>query len=113
MLEWSRNIGKFPFVEEEEEEEECVWEWRLPFDPNAQDVTGQTSLYIASILGNKSLAIMFKLNISGDSEQMGVKEESLECEKCPINLNLLCGAARETALLAAVRRSFRSVSKWC
>ncbi|KAL9897903.1 leucine-rich repeat kinase isoform 1-T1 [Glossina fuscipes fuscipes] len=127
-------------------DEEGVWEWRLPFDPNGQDVTGQTSLYIASILGNKSLvsallkwkikayktclqspqsapitptrkrisfgiqAIMSKLNISGDSEQMGVKEESFECEKCPINLNLLCGAARETALLAAVRGSFLDVA---
>ena len=36
-------------------DEEGIWEWRLAFDPNAQDVTGQSSLYIASILGNKSL----------------------------------------------------------
>lgn len=33
------------------------------------------------------------------------------CEKCPINLNILCGAARETALLAAVRGSFVDVAK--
>lgn len=36
-------------------DEEELWEWRLPFDPNAKDVTGQTSLYIACILGNNSL----------------------------------------------------------
>lgn len=36
-------------------DEEGQWEWRLPFNPNAQDVTGQTSIYIASILGNKAL----------------------------------------------------------
>lgn len=125
-------------------DEEGIWEWRLPFDPNAQDVTGQTSLYIASILGNKALvnvlvkwkvkarktcaqspqsnpitptrkrisfgiqAIMSKLNISGDGEP-AIKEESMECDKCPININLLCGAARETPLLAAVRGGFLDV----
>ncbi|XP_037942769.1 leucine-rich repeat serine/threonine-protein kinase 1 isoform X2 [Teleopsis dalmanni] len=125
-------------------DEEGIWEWRLPFDPNAQDVTGQTSLYIASILGNKELvnvllkwrakcfkvlsctspnsttvtptrkrisfgiqAIMSKLNISAEGDNI-VKEEN-ETEKCPINLNLLCGAARETALLAAVRGGFLDV----
>jgi len=31
------------------------WEWRLAFDPNTQDVTGQTSLYVACLLGNKPL----------------------------------------------------------
>lgn len=31
------------------------WEWRLPFDPNTQDVTGQTALYVACLLGNKPL----------------------------------------------------------
>lgn len=30
-------------------------------------------------------------------------------ERCPININLLCGAARETALLAAVRGGFLDV----
>ncbi|XP_054737581.1 leucine-rich repeat serine/threonine-protein kinase 1 isoform X1 [Anastrepha obliqua] len=148
-------------------DDEGQWEWHLPFDPNAQDVTGQTSLYIASILGNKSLvnvllkwrvkchktlnigegrsggcslghavgeeglhgyssgsstpitptrkrisfgiqAIMSKLNISGEGEVLA-KEEN-DCEKCPINLNLLCGAARETALLAAVRGGFVDVA---
>ncbi|XP_037707527.1 leucine-rich repeat serine/threonine-protein kinase 1 isoform X1 [Drosophila subpulchrella] len=124
-------------------EEEGQWEWRLPFDANAHDVTGQTSLYIASILGNKQLvgvllkwqlqcrrtmgdsassvstpitptrkrisfgiqAIMSKLHISGESEGPDdqAAQESNECQRCPINVNLLCGAARETALLAAVR----------
>ncbi|XP_055923849.1 leucine-rich repeat serine/threonine-protein kinase 1 isoform X2 [Eupeodes corollae] len=124
-------------------DEEGIWEWRLAFDPNQQDVTGQTSLYIASILGNKSLvnmllnwkvkckktindspqstpitptrkrisfgiqAIMSKLNISAEGDNL-VKEDT-ECEKCPINLNLLCGATRETALLAAVRGGFLDV----
>lgn len=31
------------------------WEWRLPFDPNTQDVTGQTALYVTCLLGNKQL----------------------------------------------------------
>jgi hypothetical protein len=31
------------------------WEWRLAFDPNAQDVTGQTALYVTCLLGNKPL----------------------------------------------------------
>jgi len=124
-------------------DEEGQWEWRLPFDANAHDVTGQTSLYIASILGNKQLvgvllkwqlqcrrtmgdsassvstpitptrkrisfgiqAIMSKLHISGESEGPNdqAAQESNECQRCPINVNLLCGAARETALLAAVR----------
>ncbi|XP_039969967.1 leucine-rich repeat serine/threonine-protein kinase 1 isoform X4 [Bactrocera tryoni] len=137
---------------------EGQWEWRLPFDPNAQDVTGQTSLYIASILGNKSLvnlllkwrvkcqktvaievdgngkdatrnssssstpitptrkrisfgiqAIMLKLNITGEDDNR--VDEEKESEICPINLNLLCGAARETALLAAVRGGFIDVAK--
>ncbi|XP_019848391.2 leucine-rich repeat serine/threonine-protein kinase 1 isoform X2 [Bactrocera dorsalis] len=137
---------------------EGQWEWRLPFDPNAQDVTGQTSLYIASILGNKSLvnlllkwrvkcqktvaievdgngrdatrnssssstpitptrkrisfgiqAIMLKLNITGEDDNRVAEEK--ESEICPINLNLLCGAARETALLAAVRGGFIDVAK--
>ncbi|XP_054091980.1 leucine-rich repeat serine/threonine-protein kinase 1 isoform X2 [Zeugodacus cucurbitae] len=135
---------------------EGKWEWYLPFDPNAQDVTGQTSLYIASILGNKALvnlllrwkvkchkivsnevggngkeatrnsstsstpitptrkrisfgiqAIMLKLNITGEDDN----REEKESEICPINLNLLCGAARETALLAAVRGGFVDVAK--
>lgn len=135
---------KYPdFLYNTYRDEEGIWEWRLPFDPNQQDVTGQTSLYIASILGNKSLvnmllnwkvkcrktlnespqstpitptrkrisfgiqAIMSKLNISAEGDNL-VKEDT-ECEKCPINLNLLCGAARETALLAAVRGGFLDV----
>lgn len=32
-----------------------VWECRLPFDPNIQDVTGQTPLYVACLLGNTQL----------------------------------------------------------
>lgn len=128
-------------------DEEGQWEWRLPFDANAQDVTGQTSLYIASLLGNKQLldvllkwqlrcrrtindgdkccsatgqstpitptrkrisfgiqAIMSKLHISGDGDTLEAQPmEEQETLRCPIHINLLCGAARETALLAAVR----------
>lgn len=108
-------------------DDDGCWEWRLPFDPNQQDVTGQTSLYIASILGNKALvhmllnwkvkahkispsepssapitptrkrisfgiqAIMSKLNISGEGDSI-VKQDDNTADKCPINLNLLCGA---------------------
>lgn len=145
------------------QDEDGVWEWCLPFDPNARDVTGQSSLYIASILGNKVLvnvllqwkvrarrkrtvsppnpieanrreyssaalstaltptrkrisfgiqAIMSKL--SGDNEVIsgGLEDvtNATECDRCPININMLCGAARETALLAAVRGSFVDVA---
>jgi ankyrin repeat protein len=31
------------------------WEYRLAFDPNSQDVTGQTALYVTCLLGNKPL----------------------------------------------------------
>lgn len=34
------------------------WECRLAFDPNTQDVTGQTSLYVSCLLGNTSLISM-------------------------------------------------------
>ncbi|XP_068156290.1 LOW QUALITY PROTEIN: leucine-rich repeat serine/threonine-protein kinase 1 [Drosophila tropicalis] len=125
-------------------DDEGQWEWRLPFDANAQDVTGQTSLYIASILGNKQLvevllkwqlncrrtrgdssstpitpitptrkrisfgiqAIMSKLHISGDGDaslEASGPQEATKSQRCPLNVNLLCGATRETALLAAVR----------
>ncbi|XP_030371278.1 leucine-rich repeat serine/threonine-protein kinase 1 isoform X2 [Scaptodrosophila lebanonensis] len=134
-------------------DEEGIWEWRLPFDPNAQDVTGQTSLYIASILGNKSLlgvllkwqvrcrktlssgeqasasstpitptrkrisfgiqAIMSKLHISGEGDALvkSMEADEHESQRCPINVNLLCGAARETTLLAAVRGGFLDVAQ--
>lgn len=32
-----------------------IWECRLPFDPNIQDVSGQTPLYVACLLGNTQL----------------------------------------------------------
>lgn len=129
------------------------WEWRLPFDPNTQDVTGQTALYVACLLGNKPLvelllnwrvtciqttlvnkrgdsvvndtisvaaaavpppsqmsptkrrisysiqSIMSRLSLGRDS----IEEPIVEKSSNPLQLNILCGAARETALLAAVR----------
>lgn len=35
-----------------------TWECRLAFDPNTQDVTGQTSLYVSCLLGNTALITM-------------------------------------------------------
>ncbi|KRF83412.1 leucine-rich repeat serine/threonine-protein kinase 1 isoform X2 [Drosophila virilis] len=135
-------------------DEEGQWEWRLPFDANAQDVTGQTSLYIASLLGNKQLlgvllkwqlrcrrtlsedsgssttgqstpitptrkrisfgiqAIMSKLHISGEGDALEAQPtQEQESQRCPIHINLLCGAARETALLAAVRGGHLDVAQ--
>ncbi|XP_062127004.1 LOW QUALITY PROTEIN: leucine-rich repeat serine/threonine-protein kinase 1 [Drosophila sulfurigaster albostrigata] len=141
-------------------DEEGQWEWRLPFDANAQDVTGQTSLYIASLLGNKQLlgvllkwqlrcrrtisvedgsssttsatagqstpitptrkrisfgiqAIMSKLHISGEGDTLEAQTlpAEQESQRCPIHINLLCGAARETALLAAVRGGHLDVAQ--
>ncbi|ETN67521.1 Leucine-rich repeat kinase [Anopheles darlingi] len=145
-------------------------EWRLPFDPNAQDVAGQTALYVGCLLGNPQLvalllgwrvrcvrqkpsvpatpvldtpglegstvapgpvnplsptsrkiasglqAIMSRLSLSSRSDSNGGggggDEEEGGCDyerRCPLDLNILCGAARETALLAAVRGGFLDV----
>ncbi|XP_032596558.1 leucine-rich repeat serine/threonine-protein kinase 1 isoform X2 [Drosophila grimshawi] len=146
-------------------DEEGQWEWRLPYDANAQDVTGQTSLYIASLLGNKQLlgvllkwqircrrtmgedggggdagpvgssscsitggqstpitptrkrisfgiqAIMSRLHISGEGDALEATLQDQESYRCPIHINLLCGAARETALLAAVRGGHLDVAQ--
>uniref|UniRef100_A0A182PFW2 non-specific serine/threonine protein kinase n=1 Tax=Anopheles epiroticus TaxID=199890 RepID=A0A182PFW2_9DIPT len=141
------------------------FEWRLPFDPNAQDVAGQTALYVGCLLGNPQLvetllkwrvkcvrhtapaggsataattteeqdmgagvvnsssnplsptsrkisfgiqSIMSRLSLSGRTGPSEEGEE--ECEmRCPLDLDILCGAARETALLAAVRGGFLDV----
>lgn len=117
------------------------WEWKLPFNPNFQDVTGQTALYISCILGNATLVNMLlnwkiefkksedesensessqsnipaasrnvsntiqKLMSSFNLSSMAAKEEDT-IMKCPISINLLCGAVQETALLAAVRGGY-------
>uniref|UniRef100_A0A182SPL2 non-specific serine/threonine protein kinase n=1 Tax=Anopheles maculatus TaxID=74869 RepID=A0A182SPL2_9DIPT len=138
-------------------------EWRLAFDPNAQDVAGQTALYVGCLLGNPQLvetllkwrvkcvrhalpsaasngagtgppggpsstridevdvggsnsnplsptsrkisfgiqSIMSRLSLSGRSDP-SEDSEGLDGEmRCPLDLDVLCGAARETALLAA------------
>lgn len=147
-------------------------EWRLAFDPNAQDVTGQTALYVACLLGNRSLveviltnwkvacrklvndepvvlgspgkfqnlrnssketgsptkrrvsygiqSIMSRLSLGRDAEQgrneegEGDGEDQDEGAKGassinPLQLDSLCGAARETALQAAVRGGYLDV----
>ncbi|KFB52135.1 hypothetical protein ZHAS_00020459 [Anopheles sinensis] len=145
-------------------------EWRLAFDPNAQDVAGQTALYVGCLLGNPQLvqtllswrvkcvrraaptgsstasglsnpapldaessesassnstsnplsptsrkisfgiqSIMSRLSLSGRSDP-STDAEGDDCEmRCPLDLDILCGAARETALLAAVRGGFLDV----
>lgn len=147
-------------------------EWRLAFDPNAQDVTGQTSLYVACLLGNRGLvevilnwrvkcrrlmeevvviagsspdkrtkpatsdssptkrrvsygiqSIMSRLSLGRDLEQQdgGEGDEADGDEQVeergkresfinPLQLDLLCGAARETALQAAVRGGYMDVA---
>uniref|UniRef100_A0A8D8E4R7 non-specific serine/threonine protein kinase n=3 Tax=Culex pipiens TaxID=7175 RepID=A0A8D8E4R7_CULPI len=125
-------------------------EWRLAFDPNTQDVTGQTALYVSCLLGNRQLvemllhwkvkcirhsldiddnreppasssnplspsnrrisfgiqSIMSRLSLGRDPGEG--RDENTEM-RCPLDLNVLCGAARETALLAAVRGGFLDV----
>ncbi|XP_055684527.1 leucine-rich repeat serine/threonine-protein kinase 1 isoform X1 [Lutzomyia longipalpis] len=118
-------------------------EWRLAFDPNTQDVTGQTALYVACLLGNKPLvdlllgwkvkcikmrdgdvetrpvssrvstsptkrrisygiqSIMSRLSLGRDAVEEAESESNSWIN--PLQVDLLCGAARETALLAAVR----------
>lgn len=120
-----------------------TWEWRLAFDPNIQDVTKQTALYVSCLLGNKPLletllnwrvraekvvddptsptaplispsrriasgiqSIMFRLSLSSSGEPV-----DKEHYRNPIDLNVLCGQARETALLASVRGGFMDVTE--
>ncbi|XP_052864950.1 leucine-rich repeat serine/threonine-protein kinase 1 [Anopheles cruzii] len=146
------------------------FEWKLSFNPNAQDVAGQTALYVGCLLGNPKLvaillkwrvkcirhkpppsnpsggelvndidtsgtefagsatgnsvtptarkissglqAIMSRLSLSSKSEstdEVATNEEHECVMRCPLDLNILCGAARETALLAAVRGGFLDV----
>lgn len=129
-------------------DESGEWEWRVPFDPNTQDVTGQTSLYVACLLGNKPLveyllnwrlictqsaasrrdssvqsstpvspskrrisygiqSIMSRLSLGRDPIENAPETEDIY--RNPLQVNLLCGAARETALLAAVRGGYLDV----
>lgn len=125
-------------------------QWQLPFDPNAQDVTSQSALYVSCLLGNKSLVefllkwkvkcskvkhelddspqkvvsppqVLSPLSPSGRRVSLGImsimsrlslgrensSEESNEDQfRNPLEVNLTCGAARETALLASVRGGF-------
>lgn len=127
-------------------------EWRLAFDPNTQDVTGQTALYVACLLGNKPLvdllvnwrvkcvkmrdgeddqvrpersritsssptkrrisygiqSIMSRLSLGKDAAEEA--ESEMDNWINPLQLDLLCGAARETALLAAVRGGYLDVA---
>lgn len=40
------------------------WTYELPFDVNFKDVTGQTPIYLASLLGNlKMVEIMLKFKV--------------------------------------------------
>lgn len=126
------------------------FQWKLPFDPNAQDVTSQSALYVSCLLGNKSLVefllkwkvkclkvkhdlddspqkvaptsqVLSPLSPSGRRVSLGImsimsrlslgrdpssEEDSNEQFRNPLEVNLLCGAARETALLASVRGGF-------
>ncbi|KAG4071917.1 hypothetical protein HA402_006078 [Bradysia odoriphaga] len=88
------------------------WECRLAFDPNTQDVTGQTSMYVSCLLGNISLIstlLSWKVRYVRTST-IGTDDEE-EKFHCPFLLNKLCGAPRETALLASVRGGYTGVVK--
>lgn len=130
-------------------------QWQLPFDPNLQDVTSQSALYVACLLGNKNLVelllkwkvkcikvkheldespqkvasasqITSPLSPSGRRISLGImsimsrlslsreastEDRAIEETRNPIEVNLLCGAARETALLATVRGGFFDVTQ--
>lgn len=130
------------------------FQWQLPFDPNMQDVTSQSALYVSCLLGNKVLVefmlkwkvkctkakhdlddspqkvmsppqVLSPLSPSGRRVSLGImsimsrlslgrepscEEGTSEHLRNPLEVNLLCGAARETALLAAVRGGFFDVT---
>ncbi|XP_063703322.1 leucine-rich repeat serine/threonine-protein kinase 1 isoform X2 [Culicoides brevitarsis] len=125
------------------------WEWRLAFDPNIQDVTKQTALFVSCLLGNKPLLEVLlnwkvkctKIFNGKDDDELPAQEitspmsptrrrisygiQSIMSrlslaqspDKCadetlrsPLDLNLLCGQSRETALLASVRGGFLDVA---
>ncbi|KYN26991.1 Leucine-rich repeat serine/threonine-protein kinase 1, partial [Trachymyrmex cornetzi] len=66
------------------------FEYELPFDINAQDVTGQHALYIASMLGNVKCVELL----------LDKKDDKMIY---PVNLDLYCNNGSETALHVAVR----------
>ncbi|XP_043263337.1 leucine-rich repeat serine/threonine-protein kinase 1 [Colletes gigas] len=111
------------------------FEYEMPFDINAQDVTGQNVLYISSMLGNiKIVELLLNYRVKArktKEEDMGVAQPILMSKRkissgiqklmsslnfrsrafdkkddnmiCPLNLDLYCNNATETALYAAVK----------
>lgn len=130
------------------------FQWQLPFDPNARDVTSQSALYVSCLLGNKALVdLLLKWKIkctkvkhdlddspqkvpstsqalsplspSGRRVSLGIMsimsrlslgreqkpdESNSDQFKSPLDINLLCGASKETSLLASVRGGFLDVA---
>lgn len=103
------------------------FEYMLPLDINARDVTGQSALYIAACLGHRAFVeALLKLRIwarpvltaeEDDGKQTRTRVQSIvtrlnlasggrapprEVHLCPVQLDLRCG--NETALHAAVRK---------
>lgn len=123
-------ICKYYYPPDRREFEDDSWECRLAFDPNTQDVTGQTSLYVSCLLGNTSLIAMLlswkvrydkvstvgtvsirisNVTLNNNNIMNNFQDNEIEKFQCPFELNKLCGAPRETALLASVRGGYVDV----
>lgn len=81
------------------------WEFETAFDPNHQDNTGQTPLYITCLSGNEYM-IEKLLNWRVIATNTQGKDSQL---MCPLDLNASCGVIRESALMAAVRGGFVNI----
>lgn len=89
------------------------WEYRLPFNPNFQDVTGQTALYISCILGNENLVNMlldWKLEFN-KSEESQDKPENVPpnmpstSRSVSSNLQKIMSSLNISAMAAKVKES--------
>lgn len=81
------------------------WEFETAFDPNHQDNTGQTPLYIACLSGNEFvIEKLLNWRVTATNTQAGDSQLI-----CPLDLNASCGVIKESALMAAVRGGFVNI----
>lgn len=65
----------------EESDTEKQYECRLPFDPNAGDITGQTPLYVACLLGNRGLVqllLQWRVKVTLQQKRRATNEDAVD-----------------------------------
>lgn len=89
------------------------FEWRLPFNPNFEDVTGQTALYISCILGNENLVNMLldwkiefkKCEDNGDKSENIPSKIPSTSRSISSNLQKIMSSLNLSAMAAKVEES--------